>query len=172
MVLLCAFFSVWCFSHYCTVCILCSLEEEYATKLHEMEQRHKEELLALGMTDESQAEEPQASIVDKTSEDIMDKETKERKQSKARRKREQERLKQKQLQEEQERDLEGPSARKEELEMIQTLLTPLGMAIYPVTSDGHCLYRAVAEQVGNKNYLDLRELCILYARSFFLTSIQ
>jgi OTU domain-containing protein 6 len=144
-------------------CLLCSLQEEYAIKLQEMEQRHKEELAAFTET-------PQEMIVENKmnepeQEDIIniDKEAKERKQSKARRKREQQLVKQKQLEEEQERDLEGPSARKEELQIIQTLLKPLGLKIQPVASDGHCLYRAVAEQIVDKNYLDLRKC--LYIRN-------
>lgn len=119
-----------------------------------MEQRHKGELAAFTEPQEIVEKKEQPSV----EEDItIDKEAKERKQSKARRKREQQLLKQKQLEEEQERDLEGPSARKEELHIIQTLLTPLGLEIQPVASDGHCLYRAVAEQCADRNYLELRE---------------
>lgn len=133
-----------------------------------MKQRHVEELAIY--TTQPEEEEMIESVVEtsKDDHDVVDKEMKERKQNKARRKREQERLKQKQLEAEQERDLAGPSARKEELAQIQLTLQPLGLEIIPVVSDGHCLYRAVANQVENKDYLELRKLniyCILFENS-------
>ena len=132
-----------------------SLQEEYAMKLEEMKQRQEEELSRFAPQKEEEEEEEEERIVEETTN--ADKERIERKQNKARRKREQERLKQKQLQEEQERDLAGPSARKEELCQIQLVLQPLDLEIVPVTSDGHCLYRAVANQVGNTDYMELRK---------------
>ena len=153
-----------------------SLQEEYTKKLEEMKQRHVEEL-AIYTTQPKEEEEMMESVVETNKEDdnVVDKEMRERKQNKARRKREQERLKQKQLEAEQERDLAGPSARKEELAQIQLTLQPLGLEIIPVVSDGHCLYRAVANQVENKDYRELRKLyiyCIVYClkTQFLLTS--
>jgi OTU domain-containing protein 6 len=144
-----------------------SLQEEYTKQLEEMKQRHVEELAIYTTQPNEEEEEMIESVVETNKEDDDDvkKEMKERKQNKARRKREQERLKQKQLEAEQERDLAGPSARKEELAQIQLTLQPLGLEIIPVVSDGHCLYRAVANQVENKDYRELRKLyiyCIVY----------
>jgi OTU domain-containing protein 6 len=139
-----------------------SLEEEYAVKLQEMEQRHQEEIAAIQELNETTA---QVVVDDDHDEqapnpDNAEKELRERKREKARRKLLQKLEQQKQLQEEQERDLAGPSARKQELELLQEQLEPLQLEIMPVASDGHCLYRAVSEQC-DQTYLELRTYILL-----------
>jgi glycosyltransferase involved in cell wall biosynthesis len=125
-----------------------SLEEEYVVKLQEMEQRHQEELAAI----QKELNETTAEVVDVVDDDEQapnpenaEKERRECKREKARCKHLQKLEQQKQLQKEQERDFEGPSARKQELELLQEQLEPLQLYLVPVASDGHCLYRAVAE---------------------------
>jgi OTU domain-containing protein 6 len=46
-----------------------------------------------------------------------------------------------------EREAAGPSARDVESKRIAARVTPLGMRVEEVHADGHCLFRAVAEQV-------------------------
>jgi OTU domain-containing protein 6 len=139
-----------------------SLEEEYAAKLQEMEHRHQEELTAV----QKELDETNVVVVVDTNNDEqvapnpedIEKERRERKREKARCKLLQKREQETQLLLEQKRDLEGPSARKQELELlIQEQLEPLQLEIIPVASDGHCLYRAVAEQCDpTRSYLELR----------------
>jgi OTU domain-containing protein 6 len=88
----------------------------------------------------------------------------EKKLAKARQKRE------KAKQNERDRELEierenanaGPSLRQIELERIQQQLTPLGLEIVEILSDGHCLYRAVAAHCG-KSYQEIRKLYLIVA---------
>jgi OTU domain-containing protein 6 len=150
------------------------LEEEYAVKLQEMEQRHEEEMAAIQK--ELDGTTPQVVDDDDHDEqapnpDNAEKELRERKREKARRKLLQKLEQQKQLQEEQERDLAGPSARKQELELLQEQLDPLQLEIMPVASDGHCLYRAVSEQC-DQTYLELRTYILLERLSLKTTARQ
>ena len=145
-----------------------SLEEEYVTKLTELQERHKQELAAL-QGDDAPPEESTTTADAKDStitppqqqeEEVEDAEkaARERKQAKARRKRQVQREKEKQLDAERERDLAGPSARTDELAVLKIKLDPLSLKVKPVASDGHCLYRAVAAQCGDDiDYSQVRE---------------
>jgi hypothetical protein len=95
---------------------------------------------------------------EKTAENIE----REKKQAKARQKREKAKQKEleRQLEIERENANAGPSLRQIELERIQQQLTPLGLQIVEIPSDGHCLYRAVAAQCGN-SYQETRKLYIV-----------
>jgi OTU domain-containing protein 6 len=140
-----------------------SLEEEYVTKLAEMQERHKQELAALQgdeapeSTCDEDTETPAEETPSQQQEEDPEKAARERKQAKVRRKREQQRQKQKELEAEQQKDLAGPSARNDELEILKTKLDPLSLEVVPVASDGHCLYRAVAAQCNDMDYTQMRE---------------
>ena len=144
-----------------------SLEEEYDTKLEELQKRQKQELASSQgeHTDDEQPDTAAAANVEseppaheqQEEEEDPQKAARERKQAKVRRKREQQRQKQKELEAEQDKDLAGPSARNDELEILKSKLDPLSLKVIPVASDGHCLYRAVAAQCQNMDYSQMRE---------------
>lgn len=136
------------------------MEQEYASKLTEMQERHKQELAALQGDDEEplQKDKTEEETTQVEEKEDPDRAARERKQAKARRKREAQRQKQKELEEEQARDLAGPSARSQELDILKTKLDPLNLKIDTVAADGHCLYRAVASQCeDDAEYTQIRE---------------
>lgn len=134
--------------------------------MKELQERHQQELAALQGDDNQDAA---AAVVEETTpttqeEEVVDKEkeARERKQAKARRKKEAQRQKQRELEEEQAKDLAGPSARSQELDVLKTKLDPLSLKIQTVTADGHCLYRAVAAQCDDgTDYSQIREYSLL-----------
>lgn len=144
---------------------LAALEEEYANKLTELQAKHQAELAAAApeggdapaAADSKDEEEPSISPEEQEAE-----RKRLAKQAKARAKREKQRQVQLELEQEQERDLNDPtSARKQELAILEEKLKPLQFQIAPVASDGHCLYRAVASQLGKggDSYTEIRNLC-------------
>ncbi|CAB9528828.1 OTU domain-containing protein 6B [Seminavis robusta] len=137
---------------------LAELEAEYDAKQKALEEKHAKEIAELSGSGDSKdtpapAPEP---LVEKTAEE----EERERKQAKARRKREKakEKERDRELEIERENAEAGPSLRKIELERIEQQLTPLGLKIEEIASDGNCLYRAVAAHCGN-SYQETRTLC-------------
>lgn len=61
----------------------------------------------------------------------------------------------------------GPSERDVELASINTQLTPLGLKVLDIAADGHCLYRAFAQQLGSGSeaYSACRQTAAQYIRS-------
>ena len=61
----------------------------------------------------------------------------------------------------------GPSERDVEIEAISKQLTPDGLRILDIAADGHCLYRAVAQQLGegSEAYADCRQTAAQYIRT-------
>jgi OTU domain-containing protein 6 len=154
---------------------LAQVEEEYATKLKDLETKHEQQLqeLADGGGDDAPAAEQGNAAPDEpidtttTPEQEVEEEeelnpelsAKERKQEKARRKKERQKEKEAQKQKELEEEMAnaGPSMRKIELDQIQSVLTPLNKKVAEVEADGHCLFRAVAAQTGRENYTEVRK---------------
>jgi OTU domain-containing protein 6 len=163
---------------------LAAVEEEYATKLKELESMYEESLAALGSLKISSSEAaaadggnatgasaaaeadtpteatgaaPKSDAAAETEQDDQAAD-RERKLAKARKKRERQKEKEAKLQEqiEQETANAGPSMRQIELRQIQAILTPLNLTVSEVEADGHCLYRAVAAQA-NKHYTEIRK---------------
>jgi len=57
-------------------------------------------------------------------------------------------------------ELERNSKRKAEIAAIDAKLAPLGLKTKDVAADGHCLYRSVADQLGDgRDYAALRRTC-------------
>ena len=46
----------------------------------------------------------------------------------------------------------GPSVREQEMQSLNALLVPKGMKVYEIAADGHCMFRAIEDQI---KYLDL-----------------
>lgn len=135
---------------------------------YELRYRHKAEMEALEEAEENghaivdeqkeDKQEQQPSNVDECSvalgsikiESSTEDKEKEKRRAKAQKKREKAQQKEK----DREREIEearlnaGPSARDIELLGLTEKLTPHGLAVHPIISDGHCLYRAVAHQLG------------------------
>lgn len=147
------------------------VEAEYDRKLHEMRERHRRELadveisataaattsvVAVEETEELETKVSNLQVVAAVTDGadgesaavVAANEARERKLAKARRKRDKERAKE--LEREaavaQELQSAGPSQRSVELQLIQSVLTPLHYQIGEIPADGHCLYRAVAAQ--------------------------
>ena len=61
----------------------------------------------------------------------------------------------------------GPSERDVEIEAIAKQLTPQGLRILDIAADGHCLYRAVAQQLGegSEAFAGCRQTAAQYIRS-------
>lgn len=122
-------------------------KQEAERRLRELEQRHQAELEELDRQERQQAEssEGQASS---EKEAVVGKEkggavTKAQRRRERRRREEEEREKKI----EEAKAAEGPSARQEEEEALRSRLEPRGLRIAEVKPDGHCMYRAVADQV-------------------------
>ena len=139
------------------------VEQEFATKLQDLEEKYAQELEQLRGTEtpldlvgetatdttltptDTASGTPQTFELNEENNNLTEKE---RKLEKARRKKE----KQKQREIEMERELEeiaanaGPNMRIVEMEQIQSALSPLQFTIVEVPADGHCLYRAIAAQ--------------------------
>lgn len=65
----------------------------------------------------------------------------------------------------------GPSARRIELEQIQTILSPQNLKVVEVEADGHCLYRAVGAQIGT-TYTQIRKLESFFSLTAFYQMVQ
>ena len=145
------------------------MEAEFDGKLKELEEKHKQEIteLSSGATEEG----PPEAAADETPTPVAgapaegtpvkspEEEEREKKQAKARRKREKakEKERERELEIERENAEAGPSMRQIEVEQIQGQLTPLGLEIAEIASDGNCLYRAVAASIGNSSYQETRK---------------
>ena len=132
------------------------VEAEFDTKLQELEAKHQQELAELSSGGGGSEETPAVSEVAPAVTTIPPEETKspedeerERKQAKARRKREKQKEKERELERqiEEENANAGPSNRQIEVQQIEQQLTPLGLKIAEIASDGNCLYRAVSASV-------------------------
>lgn len=127
------------------------VEADFAAKLKALEEKHAKEIAEILGGASPPAD---AAVIDVNNNDApeeapkksAEEEERERKQAKARKKREKAREKEREreLQIERENAAAGPSLRQIEMEQIQEQLTPLGLKISEVASDGNCLYRAVA----------------------------
>ena len=157
--------------------LLKAAETEYDEKLKELQAKHAAEVaqeaaggdaVAVetgGDTNEAATSEatttPAAPTATEPTNDAATEEEQRRlaKQAKARRKREKQREKEleRERQIAEETANAGPSPRDVENDAIRVHLDPVGLQIQPVAADGHCLYRAVAAQVGSdRNYQQMR----------------
>jgi OTU domain-containing protein 6 len=145
---------------------LYSAETEYAEKLEQMQQRHKQEVEAViglaeaggtgGETDQKAATEAETEAAANVQSEMESEGNKNNnsKLEKARRKREKQKDEQRQKEANIAAELQsvaqsGPTARDAEMNAIQAHLTPLGLQIATIPADGHCLYRAVQAQLMN-----------------------
>ena len=148
-----------------------SVEEEYATKLKDLEDRHRSEVAALGGNDTSTNEDIKMSN-DSTNinnaEDLVSIE-RQKKLEKIRQQKEAERQK---IIEQERQSIEdakniGPTIRDIEIEQITQQLKPHHLKIQPIPADGNCLFRAIAAQCrpistdtpSSSSYQDIRALC-------------
>lgn len=126
----------------------------------EQKQQHEQELNAL-MAELELNEGDEAAPVKKSTKAQRRRQNKEKKEQEQDKEREQ--LK----------ESGGPSSRDIEIDMINNKLAPLGLTIKPVASDGHCMYRAIADQLvthtegshesitsANSPHLLLRAMCV------------
>lgn len=140
------------------------VEYEFMEKFKLLEMSHEERFAALEidstrlLTDETMIKETnKATLTEQPLED-KDKMARERKIAKAKRKRDKQKEKEARIQREIE---EGnrtvdTSLRQIELEKIEAVLRPLNLKISEVEADGHCLYRALAAQLGRE--MDFRSI--------------
>lgn len=154
------------------------VEAEFDAKLKELEAKHQQEIAELSLSGAAPAptleESSETAKPDVTNTAVVtteeesppqknpEEEERERKQAKARRKRDKAKEKERELelQIERENAEAGPSMRQVEVEHIQGQLTPLGLKIAEIASDGNCLYRAVAASLdNNSSYQETRTLC-------------
>eukprot|EP01026_Neomeris_dumetosa_P026937 TRINITY_DN21933_c0_g1_i2.p1 TRINITY_DN21933_c0_g1~~TRINITY_DN21933_c0_g1_i2.p1 ORF type:complete len:384 (-),score=93.45 TRINITY_DN21933_c0_g1_i2:294-1445(-) len=63
-----------------------------------------------------------------------------------------------------EQDNLGTTQKQIENEQLEAVLNPLGLTIYEVKPDGHCMYRALAHQLIDSNYDQLRQQAAEYVR--------
>jgi OTU domain-containing protein 6 len=160
---------------------LAAVEEEYATKLKDLEYSYQETLSKLeswNVTDkkeentndqqqQQEADAPTAADTDginpTDNNDDDEEAARERKLAKARKKKERQKEKEALLQKqiEEETANAGPSMRQIELEQIEAILTPSSLTVSEVEADGHCLYRAVAAQ-SDKSYSEIRKYFRLF----------
>ncbi|CAJ1950304.1 unnamed protein product [Cylindrotheca closterium] len=140
---------------------IAAVEEEYASRLRDMQQEHEQKLKSLGALIESPPNQKKEGVVaselDDTTKELSEKE---KKQLKARKKKE--RQKEREIERQAALDSEianaGPSLRDVELEQIEITLTPLDLCMKEVEADGHCLYRAIGAQMGT-DYQEIRGIC-------------
>ena len=86
------------------------------------------------------------------------------KKSKSQKKKEKQREKEKAREKEIEEELKnaGPSQKDVEIDALKKkFLEPNGLVLKEVKADGHCLYRAIADQIrkSESDYKDIREIC-------------
>ena len=135
-------------------------EAEFAEALEQLAARHAKELG--GVEDAAGAEAMAALAVS---------EAKQGKSAKRRQKREQEEREREQRMAD-EKAGAGPSQRELEMAQLEQQLQPLGRQIAEIAADGHCLYRAVAQQLMQhgsegveEDYSGCRRLAAAYMRS-------
>ena len=135
-------------------------EAEFAEALEQLAARHAKELG--GVEDAAGAEAMAALAVS---------EAKQGKSAKRRQKREQEEREREQRMAD-EKAGAGPSQRELEMAQLEQQLQPLGRQIAEIPADGHCLYRAVAQQLMQhgsegveEDYSGCRRLAAAYMRS-------
>lgn len=152
---------------------LAAAEKEHAESLQAMKDRHSVELEqlkanALSGTDESNLPDSSSATAgtgpseESGSTANAEETSKSKKQSKSRRKKEKARLAEIERERRIAEELEtaGPSSRDMELSALMELyLRPAGLDVREVSADGHCLYRAVADQIGNTDYSTIRTKC-------------
>lgn len=139
---------------------LAEVEAEFATKLKELQEKQSKELAALSETTAAGSASDAPGTAQGGAGTNPEEEERERKQAKARKKREKakEKERERELQIERENAEAGPSDRQMEVDQIQQQISPLGLQIVEIPSDGNCLYRAVAAHSGS-NYQETRKLC-------------
>jgi OTU domain-containing protein 6 len=148
------------------------VEEEFATKLKDMEDRHRTEVAALVGSDTDTAEVNESSGTNNSAaatnisnaEDIAAME----RQKKLEKIREQKELERQRIIEKERQSMEeakniGPTLRDIEIQQITQQLRPRHYKIQPIPADGNCLFRAIAAQCSTSttilSYQDIRALC-------------
>ncbi|CAJ1367193.1 unnamed protein product [Effrenium voratum] len=153
-------------------------EREVEQWLYELRERHKEELEEV-VPQEAKSEEEE-SKVDKVSPEEDEAEKARKKKEKAQKKRQAKADKeaQKEADKEREKREAGPSARELELTALAAALTKQKppLEVLEIPSDGHCLYRSVADQLrrfthheftesADERYKEVRKICAESLRS-------
>lgn len=152
------------------------VEDEISQLLSQLKSRHSEELASLGFkssTTKNADTDSLAMAIAGVSVTTPTESTKPSKGAKRRGKRAQEEsVREQRIQEEQNNIV---SDRMVENEKLEKKLEPLGFTINEIKPDGHCLYRAVEDQlsihvthVSRYNYQDLREMVAKYMREHAL----
>ena len=153
------------------------MEEEYATKLKDLEERHRSELAALGGSDDAVIPDETNNNNDRTNNINIDTaETiaaiarqKKLEQIRQQKEAERQRILAQERQSIEDAQNVGPTRREIELEQITQQLQPHQLRIQPVPADGNCLFRAIAAQCSissttsttttTTTYQDIRALC-------------
>jgi len=143
---------------------LAVMEADYGAKEVQMEQRHSTELeFSQSAISAEENEESSSLIMEAPTSQQPDFDQDSRKQTKTKAQRRKEKLRASEL--ERERQIEeelangGPSPRDVENGHIEATLAPLKLRIHDIKADGHCLYSAIAHQVGSTDYTAIRQLC-------------
>jgi OTU domain-containing protein 6 len=147
------------------------VEEEYAAKLKELEDRHRSEIAALGGDDTGAADNNARDINDSANIDnAIDTAAIER-QKKLEKIRQQKEAERQRIIEQERQAIEdakniGPTLRDIEMDQIIQQLQPHQLRIQPIPADGNCLFRAIAAQCHVPEitdtvmtYQDVRTLC-------------
>lgn len=146
-------------------------KDELAALMEELEMRHAKELHDLEDRLEGEAAQAVESLAISASEVTHSSEEVPKKVSHARKRRE--KLAQKELEREariaEEKALQGPSTRDMESSELAALLQSMQLQMREIRADGHCLYRALEDQLGQSggpelDYQALRTLAAKYIR--------
>lgn len=150
------------------------MEEEISHQSTLLKERHAKELASLGYTDVKKKEKGDLDTLVKAIAGVsVDNQADKAKPSKSVKRREkraqQEAEREKRIQEEQSNIISEGAIENEKLEKK---LTPLGLTVKEIKPDGHCLYRAVENQLALHSggsapysYLELRKLAASYMRN-------
>lgn len=148
------------------------VEEEITGLSAKLKERHAEELASLGYSGDKKEKGDLDSLVKAIAGVSVSNEAEKAKPSKSVKRREkraqQEAAREQRIQEEQSNII---SDRAIENEKLEKKLLPLGLTINEIKPDGHCLYRAVEDQLAFQtgggspySYLDLRKMAAAYMR--------
>jgi OTU domain-containing protein 6 len=124
-------------------------QKQHQKEEDELLEIHQQDIIDMKLSKMSTQEEKKVEKQPKENED--EKRAKKREQNKKKTEKKKEKLEKQR--EEAIRDLKqsGGSERDKELVLIKKTIEPLGLSIVEIESDGHCLYRAVAHQLKEKN---------------------
>jgi len=143
------------------------LAKKHAKELKKLQKRRIEEAEEDGVTILTDAEKEQERQRAEEEEEERKRKHNEKLQQKQQQKRKDVKDKQKQL--EQDILASGGTERERELNSIKEKLAPLGLAVKDIPADGHCLFRAVADQIPDrvKDFAQARKIIADYLRTHY-----